>query len=119
MARDEPGNISSFLRLKPTATPPVISQLPQAAIFVLRASGLAPEYTEKLLDAVMAEYIAAKKEMSSEKSDTTQSAIIDEMARIEREIRSDEDALLEFQKQNNVYHYYKYPHYYTPMLPPS
>jgi capsular exopolysaccharide synthesis family protein len=79
-----------------------ISQTPQTAIFVLRASGAAPDYTQKLLDAVMAEYIAAKKEMRSEKSETTQSAIVDELGRIEREIKSGEDALLDFQKQNNV-----------------
>jgi polysaccharide biosynthesis transport protein len=88
--------------LQPVPVALEISQLPQTAIFVLRALGAAPEYTQKLLDAVMAEYIAAKKEMRSEKSETTQSAIIDELGRIEREIKSGEDALLEFQKQNNV-----------------
>jgi polysaccharide biosynthesis transport protein len=88
--------------LQPVSVALEISQLPQTTIFVLRALGAAPEYTQKLLDAVMMEYIAAKKEMRSEKSETTQSAIIDELSRIEREIKSGEDALLEFQKQNNV-----------------
>jgi polysaccharide biosynthesis transport protein len=88
--------------LQPVPVALEISQLPQTAIFDLRALGDAPEYTQKLLDAVMAEYIATKKEMRSEKSETTQSAIVDELARIEREIKSDEDTILEFQKQNNV-----------------
>jgi succinoglycan biosynthesis transport protein ExoP len=79
-----------------------VSQLPQTSIFVLNTSGSEPLYTQNLLDAIMAEYISIKKEMRSTKSETTQTAILDEISRVEREMHQSEDELLAFQKQNNV-----------------
>ncbi|MBV9392059.1 MAG: AAA family ATPase, partial [Verrucomicrobia bacterium] len=79
-----------------------VSQLPQTSIFVLSTTGSEPQYTQKILDAIMQEYVAAKKEMRSLKSDSTQMAITDEISRIERDIRQGESELLAFQKQNNV-----------------
>jgi capsular exopolysaccharide synthesis family protein len=79
-----------------------VSQLPQTSIFVLSTTGSEPQYTQKILDGIMQEYEAAKKEMRSSKSDSTQMAIMDEISRVERDMRQGESELLAFQKENNV-----------------
>jgi succinoglycan biosynthesis transport protein ExoP len=88
--------------LRPIPVVLSVAQLPQTSIFVFSASGSESGYTQKLLDAIMTEYIAIKKEMRSSKSDTTQTAILDEISRVERDAHQGEDELLAFQKQNNV-----------------
>jgi polysaccharide biosynthesis transport protein len=79
-----------------------VSQLPQTSIFVLSATGGEPQFTQKLLDAVLNAYIATKREMRSTKSENTQTAIMEEISRVEREMKQAEEELLNFQKQNNV-----------------
>ena len=79
-----------------------VSQLRGTAFFVLTAVGSNPEYTREFLDATMEEYMNLRKETRSEKSDTTLTALTDELGRIEKEIRGGEDELLAFQKKNNV-----------------
>jgi capsular exopolysaccharide synthesis family protein len=79
-----------------------VSLLPQTSIFVLSTSGSEPRYTQKILDAIMQEYEATKKEMRSSRSDSTQMAIMDEISRVERDMRQGESELLAFQKENNV-----------------
>jgi succinoglycan biosynthesis transport protein ExoP len=89
-------------QLQPVPVALSVSQLPQTSIFVLSASGGEPQFPQKLLDAVMVEYIATKKEMRSTKSENTQTAILEEISRMEREMRQQEEDLLNWQKQNNA-----------------
>jgi succinoglycan biosynthesis transport protein ExoP len=89
-------------QLQPVPVNLSVSQLPQTSIFVLSATGAEPQYAQKLLDAIMAEYIAIKKEMRSTKSENTQTAIIEEISRVEHEMQQNEQDLLNFQKANNV-----------------
>jgi capsular exopolysaccharide synthesis family protein len=89
-------------QLQPVPVTLSVSQLPQTSIFVLSTTGSEPQYVQKLLDATMAEYIATKKEMRSTRSENTQTAIIEEISRVEREMRQNEQDLLNFQKANNV-----------------
>lgn len=79
-----------------------VSQLPRTSIFMLQATGDQPEYTQALLDAVMQEYMNTKKEMRSEKSNTTVSAIAEELEILEKKIKAGEDELVNFQKENNI-----------------
>lgn len=79
-----------------------VSQLPRASIFVLQAVGDQPDYTEALLNAIMQEYMNVKKEMRFRKSDTTVSAIADELEILEKKIKTVSDELIQFQKENNV-----------------
>lgn len=79
-----------------------VAQLPHTAIFIFTATGDQPAYTQKILDACMDEYIAMKREMRSERSETTASAITDQLLRVDNEMRADEEALLDFQKKNNI-----------------
>ena|ERR1700722_12204561 len=89
-------------QLQPFPVALSVSQLPQTSIFVLSASGVEPRFTQKLLDAVMVEHIATKKEMRSTKSENTQTAILEEISRMECEMRQEEGDLLAWQKQNNA-----------------
>jgi succinoglycan biosynthesis transport protein ExoP len=89
-------------QLQPVPVALSVSQLPQTSIFVLSSTGGEPRYAQKLLDAVMTEYIATKRGMRSTKSENTQTAIMEEISRVEREMRQAEEELLNFQKQNNV-----------------
>lgn len=77
-------------------------QQARASLFLLQAVGDKPEYTQALLDAVMQEYINAKSEMRSQKSETTVSAIAEQLDALEKKIKTGEDELINFQKQNNV-----------------
>jgi capsular exopolysaccharide synthesis family protein len=89
-------------QLQPVPVSLTVSQLPQTSIFVLSTTGSEPQFTQKMLDAIMQEYVAAKKEMRSSKSDSTQMAIVDEISRVERDMSQGESELLAFQKESNV-----------------
>jgi polysaccharide biosynthesis transport protein len=89
-------------QLLPVPVTLTVTQLPLTSIFVLSAMGSEPQYTQKLLDTIMTEYIATKRELRSSKSDMTQTAILDEVSRVESAIRQGEEELLDFQKKNNV-----------------
>lgn len=89
-------------QLHPVPVTLAVSQMPQTSIFVFSASGSEAEYTQKLLDAIMNEYITTKRELRSSKSETTQAAIMDEVARVDSAMRQGEQELLDFQKENNV-----------------
>lgn len=92
--------------LRPDLTPvPVsitVSQLPQTSIFQLAAVGSQPEYVRAYLDALMEEYIAVRRSIFSEKSQTTLTAITGELAHLEDELQKSEAALLAWQKANNL-----------------
>ena len=79
-----------------------VGQVPRASIFIMSTVGESPLYTQAYLDACMAEYIAAKKEMRSQKSESTTVAIQDELVRLEKEMDADGEKLHEFQKENNI-----------------
>jgi polysaccharide biosynthesis transport protein len=89
-------------QLQPVPVTLTVTQLPATSIFVLSAMGSEPGYTQKLLDTIMTEYIATKRELRSSKSDMTQTAILDEVSKVETAIRQGEEELLDFQKENNV-----------------
>lgn len=74
----------------------------ETSIFVL--SGFSPhqEYSQVFLDVVMDEYINRRSEMRSKTSEKTYEAIADQIDVLEREIEDGEDAIVEFQKKNNI-----------------
>jgi polysaccharide biosynthesis transport protein len=79
-----------------------VSQLPNASMFDLRVTSASAEYSKAMLDAIMNSYIDLKKEMRSQTSEKTLSAITDQLKALDVELRNGEQALLEFQKQNNI-----------------
>ncbi len=91
---------------KPDVEPrPVVLKVsvpPRTTIFVLRAAGSDPEYTQAFLQACMEEYIALKKEMRTQTSDTTLASLTEEVVRLEKELRKSDEELAEFQATNTV-----------------
>jgi len=79
-----------------------VSVLPKTTIFVLKATGSDPECTQVFLQACMDEYIALKKEMRLQTSDTTVAGLTEQVARVERDLRKAEEDVLQFQRTNNV-----------------
>jgi capsular exopolysaccharide synthesis family protein len=79
-----------------------VGQVPHASIFIMRAIGQSAPFTQAFLDACMDEYVATKKEMRSQSSESTTAAIEDEMVRLEKEMQSEAEEMHEFQKENNI-----------------
>lgn len=79
-----------------------VGQVPRASIFIMRVLGHSSPYTQAYLDACMDEYISVKKQMRSQKSESTAGAIADELVQLEKEMQKDESETHEFQKENNI-----------------
>ena len=88
------------LRMQPVGLK--VTVLPKTTIFVLQASGSDPAYTQAFLQACMEEYIALKKEMRTQTSDTTVAGLTEEVMRIEKDLRNADDELVAFQSTNSV-----------------
>ena len=79
-----------------------VTVLPKTTIFVLKATGADPEYTRAFLQGAMEEYIAVKKEMRTQTSDTTVAGLTEEVMRLEKELRKADEELVAFQSTNSV-----------------
>lgn len=88
--------------IKPVRVALSVGQQPKTSIFILRAVGSDATYTRLFLDACLEEFSAIKREMRSEKSETTLTAISDELVSTEKELKQGEDELLAFQQEYNI-----------------
>jgi polysaccharide biosynthesis transport protein len=79
-----------------------VGQVPRASIFIMKALGRSSPYTQAYLDACLEEYVSVKKQMRSQKSESTAGAIGDELVQLEKEMQKDELDTHEFQKENNI-----------------
>ncbi|MEY2544963.1 MAG: polysaccharide biosynthesis transport protein [Verrucomicrobiota bacterium] len=79
-----------------------VVQRPRTSIFELQAIGSTPDYTQAYLNALMQKYVEFKKGMRSEQGHTVVTGITEQLIQTEKDLRSAEDELLEFQKQNNI-----------------
>jgi len=77
-------------------------QKPNTSIFLLRARGGSGPYTRAFLDAVMEEYQNLRDEMRSETSESTLLAVSEQLNQLEKQIEEQEDAVVEFQRKNNL-----------------
>lgn len=80
----------------------IASQVPRTATFNLVGTGSNPDYTQKFVNAVMEEFIAYKRDMRQEQTDTTMVKISEELARLRKELDEREAALNEFIEKNNM-----------------
>ena len=80
----------------------LVGPLAQTSIFLFTATGSEPVYPQKFLDAVMQEYIATRRELRSQKTDSAESSIGNEIERAQIELHKEEDKLLDFQRKNNI-----------------
>ncbi len=88
--------------LQPTPVTISAKQDQGTSIFLLSATGKEPEFTQALLNATMEEYLAYKRDARLTKADTAKSSVSDEIARLAKELEASRDALIEFQRQNNL-----------------
>jgi capsular exopolysaccharide synthesis family protein len=79
-----------------------VVQRPRTSIFELQAIGSAPEYTQAYLNAAMQKYLDFKKGMRSEQGHTVITGITEQLIQTEKDLRTAEDEMLDFQKQNNI-----------------
>ncbi len=79
-----------------------VGQLPKAAIFVLSVYGQSPAYSQAYVNACMDEYMAKKKQMRADSRDMAAVALMDELARLEKDKVVEEEEMHSFQKANNI-----------------
>ena len=79
-----------------------VSVLPKTTIFLLRATGQNPKYTQAFLQACMEEYINLKKELAEHTSSTTIAALTDQMQRLEPSIQTIDDRIIAFMSTNDA-----------------
>jgi len=72
------------------------------SIFELSAYAPDQEYAQVYLDAVMDEFINRRAEMRSKTSEKTYDAIVEQIKSLEQEIEDGEDAIVDFQRKNNI-----------------
>jgi capsular exopolysaccharide synthesis family protein len=77
-------------------------QEPRTSIFDLQVVSTNPQYAKLLLDAIMDTYLSSKRGRKDQTTNGAISAITEEIAHLDVQIRDDQQALLDFQKQNNV-----------------
>ena len=80
----------------------VIFQKPRTSIFELQAVGRSSDYTQAYLNAVMQKYIDFKKGMREGQGQTVITGITEQLIQTEKDLRTAEDEMLEFQKENNI-----------------
>jgi polysaccharide biosynthesis transport protein len=77
-------------------------QIPDTAIIQISAWGDSREYTQAYLNALVDEYMNIRQQMKGETSERALLAIAERLDDLERQIREQEDALVEFRKNNNL-----------------
>src|ERR1041385_5119970 len=79
-----------------------VTQKPRTSIFDLQAIGRTPDYTQAYLNALMQKYIDFKKGMRDGQGQTVITGITEQLIQTEKDLRTAEDEMLEFQKENNI-----------------
>ena len=77
-------------------------QQPDTTIFVLWARGANGPYVQAYLDAVVEEYLNLRREMRTHTSETAVVAVTEQLVRLQEDISTFENALVDFQRQNNL-----------------
>lgn len=79
-----------------------VSILPRTTIFVLRAVGADPNYTQEFLQACMDEFVNWKRELRSTTSDSTLASLTDEILRLEQDLAKAQNELTTYLTTNNA-----------------
>ncbi|MDQ2867323.1 MAG: polysaccharide biosynthesis tyrosine autokinase [Verrucomicrobiota bacterium] len=93
---------STHPELQPVPVDITVTQKPRTSIFELQAIGSAPEYTQVYLNAVMQKYLDSRKSMREDQGHNVTTAITENLIGVEKDLRTAEDEMLDFQKQNNI-----------------
>jgi capsular exopolysaccharide synthesis family protein len=87
---------------KPLEVELAVKQAPRSSIFVVQASSSDPAYTQAYLDSLMNEYLEYKKNVRKVVSGDTLASISEQVLRMERDLKADQDALTMFEQSNNL-----------------
>src|SRR5207249_4667060 len=93
---------STHPEMQPVLVDITVTQKPRTSIFELSAIGRTPDYTQAYLNAVMQKYLDFKKGRREEQGHTVITGITEQLLQTEKDLRTAEDEMLEFQKQNNI-----------------
>src|SRR6266404_207390 len=93
---------STHPEMQPVLVEISVIQRPRTSIFELVAIGSTPDYTQAYLNAAMQKYLDFKKGMRENQGSTVTTAITEQLIQVEKDLRTAEDEMIEFQKQNNI-----------------
>src|SRR5438270_8103674 len=93
---------STHPEMQPMRVEITVVQKPRTSIFDLQAIGRTPDYTQAYLNALMQKYLDFKKGMREGQGQTLITGITEQLIQTEKDLRTAEDEMLEFQKQNNI-----------------
>src|SRR6266852_9833860 len=93
---------STHPEMQPVRVEITVVQKPRTSIFDLQAIGRTPDYTQAYLNALMQKYLDFKKGMREGQGQTVITGITEQLIQTEKDLRTAEDEMLEFQKQNNI-----------------
>lgn len=93
---------STHPEMQPVPVEISVLQKPRTSIFDLAGIGTTPDYTQAFLNAVMQKYLDFKKGMREDQGKFVISGITEQLIQTEKDLRTAEDEMLEFQKQNNI-----------------
>jgi polysaccharide biosynthesis transport protein len=79
-----------------------VVQQRSTSFFVLTLTGDDPQYSQALLEAIMTEYLEYKRELRLNSADTAVTAMTDQLLRLDKELRTGQEELVDFQKKDNV-----------------
>src|ERR1700719_5103104 len=88
--------------MQPVRVEITVAQKPRTSIFDLQAIGRTTDYTQAYLNALMQKYLDFKKGMREGQGQTVITGITEQLIQTEKDLRTAEDEMLEFQKQNNI-----------------
>jgi polysaccharide biosynthesis transport protein len=75
---------------------------PKSSVFAVEATSANPAFTPAYLDALMAEYLELKKTVRKVVSGGTLASISEQVLKLDRDLKADQDALTAFQQTNNL-----------------
>ncbi len=93
---------STHPEMQPVPVEISVLQRPRTSIFDLSAVGGTPDYTQAFLNAVMQKYLDFKKGMREDQGKFVITGITEQLVQTEKDLRTAEDEMLEFQKENNI-----------------
>ena len=79
-----------------------VSGKPKSSVFIIQATSPNPLFTQNYLNAIMQAYLDYKKNARQQVSGDTLASISDQMQRWERDLNTEQDELLAFERTNNL-----------------
>ena len=79
-----------------------VKQAPKSSVFVVAAKASDPDYVQAYLDTLINQYMKFNKDIRKVVSGDTLASISEQVLRLERDLKADQDALTDFERSNNL-----------------